>query len=65
MQTRAAEPVTLTSLVDDVHGDLNGQGTCGLPQALAIGGTYDCAFSATVFGNANAGNRHHHRHGHR
>ena len=44
--------VTLTTLVDDIHGDLNGQGTCSLPQDIAIGGFYACAFSADVTGNA-------------
>ncbi|MCB9150173.1 MAG: choice-of-anchor E domain-containing protein [Caldilineaceae bacterium] len=52
VQNQSSEPVTLTSLVDDVHGDLNGQGACILPQLLAIGGVYECTFSATVTGNA-------------
>ena len=29
--TGTAESVSLTALVDDVHGDLNGQGTCSVP----------------------------------
>ena len=48
----SVEPVTLTSLVDDVYGDLNGQGTCVLPQTLAIAGTYSCTFTKTVSGAA-------------
>lgn len=52
VQNQSSEPVTLTSLVDNLHGDLNGQGTCGVPQLLAIGGVYSCAFSVTVSGNA-------------
>lgn len=48
----SVEPVTLTSLVDDVHGDLDGQGTCAVPQTLPINGVYTCVFPATVTGNA-------------
>lgn len=48
----SVEPVTLTSLVDDVYGDLNGQGTCAVPQSLGIGGTYACAFTGAFAGNA-------------
>jgi hypothetical protein len=48
----SADPVTLTSLVDDVHGDLNGRGTCSVPQVLApapgAGSIYVCSFTATV-----------------
>ncbi len=44
--------VALSSLVDDVHGDLNGQGDCAVPQALATGGFYQCSFATTVNGNA-------------
>ncbi len=46
------EPVILESLVDDIHGDLDGQGTCQLPQTLtAGGGTYTCSFTAVVSGD--------------
>jgi hypothetical protein len=42
-----SEDVTLDSLVDDVFGNLNGQGTCSIPQALAAsGGTYSCSITA-------------------
>ena len=44
--------MTITSLTDDVHGDLNGQGTCAVPQTIQPGDTYTCAFSAFVAGNA-------------
>jgi len=46
------DPVTITSLVDDVHGDLNGQGTCAVPFTLQPGETYTCQFTALVEGNA-------------
>ena len=36
------EDVTLTSLVDDKFGDLDGQGTCDVPQTILIGGSYSC-----------------------
>ena len=46
-----AEDLTLTSLVDDQFGDLNGQGTCSVPQTLtAGGGTYVCSFEGLVEG---------------
>jgi len=45
--------VTLNSLIDDIHGDLNGQGDCSVPQTITgNGGTYTCSFTATVSGNA-------------
>jgi uncharacterized repeat protein (TIGR01451 family) len=46
------EPVTLDSLVDDVHGDLNGQGSCATGGSIASGATYTCSFTANVSGNA-------------
>ena len=46
------DPLTLTSLVDDIHGDLNGQGTCSVPQLLAPRGLYVCEFTADVTGSA-------------
>ncbi len=49
---QAVEPLTLTALVDDVHGDLDGRGTCDVPQTLGVGQTYTCYFTATVSGNA-------------
>src|SRR6056297_1863579 len=44
--------VDLASLDDDVYGDLNGQGSCSLPQSIVPGDFYQCAYSATVSGNA-------------
>jgi LruC domain-containing protein len=46
------DPVTITSLVDDIHGDLNGQGTCSVPQVIQPGAIYTCQFTALVEGNA-------------
>lgn len=42
--------VTLTSLLDDVHGDLNGQGSCSTGGTIAAGDSYACAFTATFTG---------------
>ena len=42
--------VSLTSLVDDVHGDVNGKGSCAVPQQLAAGASYTCSFTASVRG---------------
>ncbi len=50
--TSLADTVTITEVVDSVHGDLDSQGTCVVPQKLAPGAWYECAFTATVSGNA-------------
>jgi len=42
------DAVTVTALVDDVHGDLNGRGDCKLPQVLAVDGSYNCAHRAML-----------------
>jgi hypothetical protein len=49
------EQVVLNALVDDVHGELNGQGTCPTqPGTVTIdsGETYECSYSAQLSGNA-------------
>ncbi|HZR82167.1 MAG TPA: hypothetical protein VFD92_13815, partial [Candidatus Binatia bacterium] len=52
VRNTSANVVTITSLVDSVHGNLNGQGTCSVPQTIGPGVAYSCAFVATVTGNA-------------
>ena len=47
--------VSLTSLVDNVHGDVNGKGTCVVPQSLAPGASYACSFTAFVGGGRRDG----------
>ncbi len=42
------EAVTLSSLTDSIYGDLDGQGTCAVPQALAPDATYTCSFQAVI-----------------
>ncbi len=37
------EEVTLTSLMDDQFGDLNGKGSCVVPQTIPVGGSYTCS----------------------
>ena len=46
------EPVTLTGLVDDVYGDLDGVGQCLADGSIVIpaGGTYTCRFTGRVTG---------------
>ncbi len=48
----AVDSVTIASLTDSIHGDLDGLGTCGVPQTIAAGGFYQCVFSASVTGTA-------------
>jgi hypothetical protein len=50
----AVEPISLTSLVDDVYGNLDGRGTCDVTPAvsLAPGATYSCTFTGDVVGDA-------------
>ncbi len=50
--TSAVDSVTINSLVDSVHGNLNGQGSCLVPQTILPGNTYQCSFTATVTGSA-------------
>ena len=43
--------VELQTMIDDLYGDLDGQGNCSLPQLLTPGGTpYLCGFTQTVNG---------------
>jgi YVTN family beta-propeller protein len=55
--TSAVDAVTITSLVDSVHGDVNGKGTCSVPRTIPTGGFYECSFTATVNGNAGRAER--------
>jgi uncharacterized repeat protein (TIGR01451 family)/LPXTG-motif cell wall-anchored protein len=45
------DAVTITNLSDDIHGDLNGQGDCSVPQIIAVEGTYSCSFTVFVGGS--------------
>ncbi|MCA1683891.1 MAG: hypothetical protein LC708_02000, partial [Actinobacteria bacterium] len=44
------EAVTVTRLVDDVQGDLDGRGTCVVGRVVPPGSTWGCSFTATVTG---------------
>ena len=46
------EPVDLTALTDSVFGDLNGQGTCSVPQTIGVGSSYQCELTETIAGQA-------------
>jgi uncharacterized repeat protein (TIGR01451 family) len=48
----SSDPVTINSLIDDIHGDLNGQGDCSVPQLIEPDESYTCSFTAYVAGNA-------------
>jgi hypothetical protein len=49
----SVEAVTLISLIDDIYGDLDGQGTCALGATLdANGGEYSCSFDGSFLGDA-------------
>jgi hypothetical protein len=52
----SAVPLTITGLVDDVHGDLAPQGTCtdAVGATLGPGDSYTCQFPAELLGNAGA-----------
>ena len=42
------EDVTLTSLSDTVFGDLDGKGTCDVPQTILIGDSYSCEYTVNL-----------------
>ncbi|AZZ93860.1 hypothetical protein EUZ85_25335 [Hahella sp. KA22] len=48
----SSDPITLSSLVDNIHGDLNGQGDCQSGLVIAPGQEYLCSFTTNVMGNA-------------
>jgi hypothetical protein len=54
VRNKSPVPATLTSLVDDRHGDLDGRGDCMLPQFIAAGATYACGYTVSVTDNAGA-----------
>jgi hypothetical protein len=47
---RSEESVVLTSLGSDVHGNLNGRGTCDTGVTIAAGATYTCSYTAEFTG---------------
>jgi len=51
IENRSTEVVTMTTLVDSIYDDLNGLGSCTVPQVLPIGQTYHCAWSIEFAGD--------------
>jgi hypothetical protein len=54
---QGVEGIELATLVDSVHGDLNGKGSCVVSpegRVLGPGQSYECAFNAVVSGAAGA-----------
>jgi hypothetical protein len=49
--TSAVDAVTIDSMIDDIHGNLAGQGDCSVPQTIPVGGSYGCSFTAFVAGS--------------
>jgi hypothetical protein len=45
--TSAVDDLTMTALLDDIYGDLNGKGDCSVPQTIVQGGSYRCSFTVT------------------
>ena len=54
VENTGVAPAELQSLVDDDVGSLDGIGNCDVPQTIAGGAVYQCAYSAAVTGNAGA-----------
>jgi cysteine-rich repeat protein len=51
--TSTVDTVTITTLTDDIFGNLHSKGTCAVPQGpLAPGASYTCSFTEVVSGNA-------------
>ena len=55
--TSASDAVTISSLMDDIYGNLDGKGTCDVPQTIAAGGSYSCSFQGAVSGNAGSSHK--------
>lgn len=52
VKNKAVENFQLNSLVDDKFGNLNGVGSCAVPQTIAAAGQYSCSFTKVVSGEA-------------
>lgn len=46
VENTGQEDVTLNTLSDDLFGNLNGKGTCGVARPIPIGGSYTCMYTA-------------------
>ena len=54
--TSARDTITITTMQDDVFGNLDGQGDCSVPSLVVPGNSYSCTFPGIVAGAA--GTRH-------
>jgi hypothetical protein len=48
VQNTSVEPLYLEDLVDNQFGNLNGKGSCRMPQVIPVSGNYTCTFDAWV-----------------
>jgi len=48
----STEPLSLTSLTDNIYGNLNGDGTCATGGAIPAGQSYGCTFTGQFLGKA-------------
>jgi uncharacterized repeat protein (TIGR01451 family) len=53
----AVDSVTITSLSDNVYGNLDGKGTCDVPKTLAPGSSFSCSFTGAVSGSGGSSHR--------
>lgn len=44
------ESIDVIDLFDGTHGDLNGQGTCSVPQTVGVGSSYTCTYDVDITG---------------
>jgi hypothetical protein len=47
----AVDTMFISSLIDDIYGDLNGKGDCSVPQTIPPLGSYTCSFIEPVSGS--------------
>ena len=50
--TSGTNTVTISTLTDTFHGNLNGEGNCSVPRTIAAGSRYNCVFDADITGSA-------------
>lgn len=48
--TSRSQSITINELTDNRFGNLNGKGTCAIPQTIVAGGNYNCTYIGAVSG---------------